>query len=151
MLKVKDVMVTDVVTVDVGVSVSAAVQRMNARGIGCLVVLEKGHFAGIMTERDVLRRVVADARNPKEVLVGEVMSKPLTVVDPEASLEEAVTVMLKKGVKKLPVIEAKELVGIITITDIAATHPKLVKYMKELADKYDIPQRIEKVINYYVV
>jgi signal-transduction protein with cAMP-binding, CBS, and nucleotidyltransferase domain len=59
--------------------------------------------------------------------------------------------MLKKGVKKLPVIEAKELVGIITITDIAATHPKLVKYMKELADKYDIPQRIEKVINYYVV
>jgi len=151
MLRVKDVMVTRVVTVDVGVSVRKAVERMNAHEIGCLVVLEKGQFAGILTERDVLRRVVANARNPEEVLVGHVMSKPLTVVDPETSLEEAVKLMFEKRVKKLPVIRTEKLVGLITITDIASTHSEMVKYIKELAAKYDIPKRIEKVINYYVV
>jgi len=151
MLKVKDVMVTNVVTVDVDVSVRKAVERMNAQEIGCLVVLEKGHYAGILTERDVLTRVVAKARNPEKVLVGQVMSKPLTVVDPEASLEEAVTLMLEKRVKKLPVIKTKKLVGLITMTDVASTHPGMVKFIRELSAKYDIPKRIKKVIDYYIV
>ena len=96
MLKVKDVMVTNVVTVDVDVSVKKAVERMNVQEIGCLVVLEKGHYAGILTERDVLTRVVAKARNPENVSVGQVMSKPLTATDPETSLEKAVKLMLEK-------------------------------------------------------
>jgi len=97
--KVKDVMVTNVVTVDVGVNVRKAVERMNNQEIGCLVVLEKGNFAGILTERDVLKRVVAEARNPDKTLVGDVMSKPLIVVDPEASLEEALELMFEKRVR----------------------------------------------------
>jgi CBS domain-containing protein len=97
MLTVKDVMVTDVITVDVGISVRKAVERMNAQGIGCLVVLERGHYAGIVTERDVLTRVVAEARSAEKVLVGQVMSKPLTVVGPDANLEDAVQLMLEGG------------------------------------------------------
>lgn len=151
MLKVKDVMVTDVVTVDVKVNVREAVERMNAQEIGCLIVLENGHYAGILTERDVLARVVARARDPETVLVGQVMSKPLTVVDSETSLEEAVKLMLERGVKKLPVIDAERLVGIITMTDIAATHPRMVEFIREISAKYDIPKRIQKVIDYYVV
>jgi len=150
MLKVKDIMVTEIVTVDVGVSVRKAVERMNSNEIGCLVVLEKGHYAGILTERDVLTRVVANAHNPEEVLVGQIMSKPLTVVDPEASLEEAVALMLEKKVKKLPVIKADKLIGLITITDIASVHPGMVKFIRELSVKYDIPKRIKKVMDYYV-
>jgi len=75
MLKVKDIMVTEIVMVDVDVSVRKAVERMNSNEIGCLVVLEKGHYAGILTERDVLTRVVANAHNPEEMLVGQIMSK----------------------------------------------------------------------------
>ena len=151
MWKVKEVMVTDVVTVDVNVSVREAAERMNNQAIGCLIVLEKGHYAGILTERDVLRRIVAKARNPEKVLVGQVMSKPLTVVDPETNLEEAVKLMFEKQIKKLPVINAKELVGLVTMTDIARIHPGMVEYIRKLAAKYDIPRRIEKVIGYYVV
>ncbi len=151
MLKVKDFMVTEVVTVDVDVSVRKAVERMNAHDIGCLVVLEKGQYAGIMTERDILSRVVANARNPNEVLVGQIMSKPLTIVDPEASLEEAINLMLEKKVKKLPVIKADKLIGIITMTDIASAHSGIVKFIRELSAKYDIPKRIKKVMDYYVV
>jgi len=151
MLKVKDVMVTNVVTVDVGVSVREAVERMNAQEIGSLVVLEKGHYAGILTERDVLTRVVAKARNPAKMHVGDVMSKPLTVANPETSLENAVKLMLEKGVKKLPVVRAKKLVGLITMTDVASAYPGMVKFIKELSAQYDIPKRIQKVIDYYIV
>ena len=151
MFMVKDVMVTNVVTVDVGVNVRKAVERMNKQEIGCLVVLEKGNFAGILTERDVLKRVVAKARNPKKTLVGDVMSKPLIVVDPQASLEEALELMFEKRVKKLPVVKNKKLMGLITMTDIARVHTAMVEHIKRLAEKYDIPKRMEKVIHYYIV
>ena len=151
MWKVKDVMVTNVVTVDVGVNVRKAVERMNNQEIGCLVVLEKGNFAGILTERDVLKRVIAEARNPDKTLVGDVMSKPLIVVDPEASLEEALELMFEKRVKKLTVAKNKELVGLITMTDIAGTHMEMIEYIKRLSAKYDIPKRMEKIIRYYVM
>jgi len=149
--KVEDVMVTNVVTVDAGVNLRKAVERMNNHEIGCLVVLEKGSFVGILTERDVLKRVVVKARNLDETLVGDVMSKPLVVVEPEASLEEAVGLMFERKVKKLPVVKNKELVGLVTMTDIARIHPEMVEYIKSLAEKYDLPKRMEKVIHYYVV
>ena len=151
MWKVKDVMVTNVVTVDIRVNIRKAVERMNNREIGCLVVLEKGNFAGILTERDVLKRVVAEARNPDKTLVGDVMSKPLIVVDPEASLKEALELMFEKRVKKLTVVKNKELVGLITMTDIAGTHTEMTEYVRRLSAKYDIPKRMEKIIRYYVV
>ena len=151
MLKVKDVMVTNVVTVDVGVDVRKAVERMNNQEISCLVVLEKGNFAGILTERDVLKRVVAEARNPEETLVGDVMSKPLIVVDPDARLEEALELMFEKRVKKLTVVKDKELVGLITMTDIARAHTVLVEHINRLVAKYNIPERMKKIIQYYVV
>lgn len=151
MRKVKDVMVTKVVTVDVDVNLKKAVERMNNHDVGCLVVLEKGSFVGILTERDVLRRVVVKGRNPDETLVGDVMSKPLVVVEPEADLEEAVKLMFERRIKKLPVVENKELVGLVTMTDIARIHPEMVEYIKSLAAKYDLPKRMEKVIHYYVV
>jgi len=149
--KVKDVMVTNVVTIDVGVNVRKAVERMNNHEIGCLVVLEKGNFAGILTERDILKRVVVKARNPDKTLVGDIMSKPLTVVGPEASLEEALELMFEKRVKKLIVAKDKELVGLVTMTEIARTHAEMVEHMKRLAAKYDLPKRMEKVVHYYVV
>jgi len=98
-----------------------------------------------------LKRVVAKARNPDETLVGDVMSKPLTVVSPEASLEEALELMFEKRVKKLIVAKDKELVGLITMTDISRIHTAMVQHIKRLAAKYDIPKRMEKVIHYYVV
>jgi CBS domain-containing protein len=119
LLKVKDVMATTVVTADAELNVRDAVKLMNKHEIGCLVVMKKGSFVGMLTERDVLKRVVAEARDPDETLVSDVMSKSLTVVGPEASLEEATFLMLERRVKKLPVVKGKKLVGIVTLTDIA--------------------------------
>ncbi|UCG45496.1 MAG: CBS domain-containing protein, partial [Candidatus Bathyarchaeota archaeon] len=115
-------MVTNVVTADVSLSIRQAVERMNKHEIGCLVVLEKGQYAGILTERDVLKRVVARGQNPEKTLVGDVMSKPLTVVDPDLGLDDAVKLMFEKRIKKLTVAKEEKLIGLITMTDIARTH-----------------------------
>ena len=79
------------------------------------------------------------------------MSKPLIVVDPDAILEEAVKLMFDRRIKKLPVVKNEQLVGLVTMTDIARIHAEMVDYIKSLAAKYDLPKRMEKVIHYYVV
>ena len=149
-LKVKDVMVTDLVTANADMSVREATKRMNDYEIGCLLVVEAESIIGILTERDVLRNVVAEARDPEKTLVKEVMSTPVIVVDPEKSLEEAVTLMFEKRVKKLPVVKDKKLVGLVTLTDIARIQPVMAKFIKNLAVGQALPKRMEKVVHYYI-
>ncbi len=150
MLKVKDVMVTDLVTVKADISVKKAVKVMNDFEIGCLIVVENGEAVGIVTERDILKRIVVEGRDPEKTLVGEVMSKPLIVTSPETSLEEAIESMFKHKIKKLPVVEGGKLVGLVTFTDIARIQPVMEKILRKLMEKYEVPRRISKVIRYYI-
>ena len=150
MLKVKDVMVTDLVTVKADISVKKAVKVMNDFEIGCLIVVEKGQAIGIITERDVLKRIVVEGRNPEETLVRDIMSKPLIVTSPETSLEEAIESMFKHKIKKLPVVEGGKLVGLVTFTDIARIQPVMEKILRKLMEKYEVPRRISKVVRYYI-
>lgn len=150
MLTVRDVMVTDLVTVDARVSVKKAVRVMNDFSIGCLPVTNEGKIAGMLTERDVLVRIVVEGRDPEKTLVGDVMSKPLIVVKPEATVEEAVETMFKNKVKKLPVVENEKLIGLVTFTDIARIQPLMTQTIRELTEKYDVSKRMEKAIHYYI-
>jgi len=150
MLLVKDVMVTDVVTIGPDVNVKEAVRVMNDFEIGCLIVVEDGKAVGIVTERDVLKRVVAEGRKPEETLVRDIMSKPPIVISPETSLEEAIETMFKHKIKKLPVVEDEKLVGLVTFTDIARIEPALTKTIRQLMEKYEVPKRINKVVRYYI-
>jgi len=150
MLKVKDVMVTDLVTVKADISVKKAVKVMNDFEIGCLIVVENGEAVGIITERDILKRIVVEGRDPEKTLVGEVMSKPLIVTSPETSLEEAIESMFKHKIKKLPVVEGGKLVGLVTFTDIARIQPVMEKILRKLMEKYEVPRRISKVVRYYI-
>ena len=150
MLKVKDVMVTDLVTVKADISVKKAVKVMNDFEIGCLIVVEDGEAVGIITERDILKRIVVEGRDPEKTLVGEVMSRPLIVTSPETSLEEAIESMFKHKIKKLPVVEGGKLVGLVTFTDIARIQPVMEKILRKLMEKYEVPRRISKVVRYYI-
>jgi Predicted signal-transduction protein containing cAMP-binding and CBS domains len=113
-------MITDVVTVEPTVDVRRAVRVMNDFEIGCLIVVEAGRVVGILTERDVLKRVVDEGRKPEETTVGEIMSKPPITISPDADLETAIKVMFKNKIKKLPVVENGKLIGLITFTDLYA-------------------------------
>jgi CBS domain-containing protein len=150
-LKVRDAMVREVVTVDENSQVREAVNIMNEFQIGSLIVLEKGKAVGIVTERDFLRRVIAGAKDVMNVKVKEIMTAPLVVVAPSTDLEQAVRLMFKKKIKKLAVVDANKLVGIVTLTDIARIHPPIMRMLKQLATKEATPKSMQKVIHYYVV
>ena len=150
-LKVRDVMVREVITVNEDSTVKEAVDVMNEFQIGSLIVLEKGRARGIVTERDFLRRVIGGAKDIMNTKVKEIMTTPLVVVEPGLDLEEAVKLMFKEKIKKLAVVDATKLVGIVTLTDIARFQPQMIKMLKEFATKQMAPKSMRKVIDYYIV
>lgn len=119
MMKARELMVKNVITLEKDVSVQDATRMMNENGIGCLVAVDNGEIVGILTERDLLRRVLEVCRNPKETKVSEIMTKNVIVGDPDMQLVEATRLMFENKVKKLPIVEDRRLVGLITLTDIA--------------------------------
>jgi CBS domain-containing protein len=116
MPSVKDIMTKEVVKISVNDDVFAAAELMNSSEIGCLVVVDGENPIGIITERDIVRRVVAKEL-PLETKVSKVMSKSLITIDPEASLKEASRVMSSHKIRRLPVLKQNKLVGIIVSAD----------------------------------
>ena len=86
-LKVEDVMIKEVITIDENASVKEAAEVMNKFEIGCLIAIREGKAIGIISERDLLKRVVAEARDTTKTKVKDVMSRPLVVVEPNMILE----------------------------------------------------------------
>lgn len=150
-LKVEDVMVKEVITIDENSTVKESAEVMNKFEIGCLITVRKGKAMGIITERDLLKRVIADARDAAKTKVKDIMSSPLVVVEPSTDLEEAVKLMFQMKIKKLPVVDGKRLIGLISLTDIARFQPQMMKILKQLATKQAAPKSMKKVIDYYVV
>jgi CBS domain-containing protein len=150
-LKVEDVMVKEVITIDENSTVKEAAEIMNKFEIGCLIAIRKRKAMGIITERDLLKRVVAEAKDANKTKVKDVMSSPLVVVEPGMDLEEAVRLMFQMKIKKLPVVDGKRLVGLVSLTDIARFQPQVIKILKQLAMRQAAPKSMKKVIDYYVV
>ncbi len=124
MATVKEVLTTkgsEVVKLAAEESVLTAARLMNERGIGGVVVTEAGEMVGIFTERDVLRRVVAEQRDPATTTLREVMTSPVMTCRPEATLEECVAFITAKRIRHLPVVGEEGLCGIITSGDILAS------------------------------
>ncbi len=117
-LKVKDVMAKEVLTVGPKMSVKKAVRLMNERKIECLIVVNDEEPIGIVTERDMLKRVLLLRKDPGRTRVGTIMSKPLIVGKPETDVRKAVALMVDRRIKKLPVVENGHLLGLLTLTGI---------------------------------
>lgn len=110
-----------VVMVDASATVLEAARLMTARGIGGLVVRDAaGGAGGIFTERDVLRRVVNDGRDPATTRVREVMTAPVLTVPPETTIDECRRLFTGRRIRHLPVFEHGELCGVVTSGDLIA-------------------------------
>ena len=153
-MDVKEIMIEKVISVRVDASVKEAVKIMNQYEIGCLIVAKKGEAVGIITERDVLKRVVSQSKDPELTKVSEIMSKPLIVGGPDMYLEDAAKLMFKRNIKKLPIRKDGQLVGLITLSDIARVahvEPQIVKVIEELSKKGWLPpKRMKKVVDFYI-
>lgn len=127
-------MVREVVTIEADATVRNAVRLMNNREIGCLIVFQEGKPTGIVTERDMMKRVLLGSRDPRAVEVGGVMSKPLLSLEPEKEIEDAVMLMFKNKIKKLPIIENGRLVGVVTLTDLIRS-PEVTKWLRARGER----------------
>jgi len=127
-LKVEDVMVEDVVSVSEKATVREAAELMNKHEIGCLVVVKKGKPVGIVTETDMVKRVILKPLDPEKTEVSEIMSEPLVVGNPQMDVDEASKLMRNRKIKKLPVVEKGRLVGLVTTTDLVRS-PEVMKMM----------------------
>jgi CBS domain-containing protein len=150
-LKAGDVMVREVISIDENASVKEAADIMNQFEIGSIIATRKGKAAGIITERDLLKRIVAEGKNAKKTRVKGIMSSPLVVITPNIDLEEAARLMFEKKIKKLPVIDQNRLVGLVSLTDIARYQPEIIKILQKLSAIQDTPKSIKKVLDYYIV
>jgi CBS domain-containing protein len=117
-LKVKDLMVTNLITIDAEATVKKAAEIMDKHDIGCLIVVSFGNPVGIVTERDMLRRVLLQKRDLTKTKVGNIMSAPLMTSTPQTDIRDAVRLMNERRIKKLPIIEEGELIGLVSLTDV---------------------------------
>ncbi len=131
---VKDVMSSPVVTVNEKEPVTKVAQLMGKHDLGCIIVTGKdGKPSGIITERDLIARVLAKNRPRYKMAAKNVMTAPLITIDPDESLSEAARRMSRLNVRRLGVMYKGELVGIISSKDILAITPELIEIMQEKA------------------
>jgi CBS domain-containing protein len=116
---VRDVMTPGVRSVSPSQSLAEAAEVMKSEDVGSVPVVEEGRLAGIVTDRDIVIRAVADRRDPQTVEVDEVASRDLVTVEPEQDLDEALALMARHQVRRLPVVERGQLVGMLAQADVA--------------------------------
>jgi len=106
-------------TVEAGDSVAKAARQMRDGGFGSVLVLDNGRVDGIVTDRDIAVRAVAEGRDPESTQVSEIYSTGVATVEPSQSIEDAVQTMREHDIRRLPVVENGRPVGILSLGDLA--------------------------------
>lgn len=146
-LKAEDVMTTEVAVMDEVVSVKKAAEVMAQEGVSAIIVTVEGKAKGIVTERDILKRIVVEDKNAKKTKVKEIMSSPLVTIEPSTDLEEAARLMFEKKIKNLPVTHENRLIGLINLQDICRLQPEILRLLKQTMET---PKNLQKVLRYYI-
>lgn len=147
-MKAEDVMTREVITLDEEVSVKKAAEIMAQEGIGAMIATSEGKAIGILTERDILKRIVAEDRNSRETKVKDIMTSPLVTIEPSTSLDEAAHLMFEKEIKNLPVIHENRLIGLVSLQDICRLQPEILRILKRVMEA---PKNIERVLRCYII
>jgi CBS domain-containing protein len=139
-LKVGDIMskatmTAGMLTVTVSDTVLKASKIMVKQNVSSLIVVKDNSSVGILTERDIVKKIIGTEKQPDKVLVGEIMSSPLETIEYDTSLQEASAYMMRKRIKKLIVTKNNKIIGIITTTDFMRAYDYLrEKIFKEARD-----------------
>ena len=118
--KIRDVMTVNPRAVDSSTTVEEAARLMKKEDVGPLPIVENGAVTGVLTDRDIVLRVVAEGKDPSRTDVGEIATHDLVTIDPDQTLDEAMRLMARHKVRRLPVCEEDgRLVGIVAQADVA--------------------------------
>ena len=116
---IREVMIKDLVALPSDISVEDASRHMKDRDIGDVIVLEDEDVAGILTDRDIVIRAIAEGRSPAETTIGEIASRDLATVSPDDTVETVIGIMRTQALRRVPVVEARKPIGIVSIGDLA--------------------------------
>ena len=117
--KIREAMTPNVVSVQPDDNLITAAQTMRENEIGDLLVLEGGELYGIVTDRDIVVRAIADGLDPQATAVKDIASTQVKVISPDADIDDALDIMREETVRRLPVVEDGRVVGIISLGDLA--------------------------------
>lgn len=117
--QIRDVMTEDLVALPVDATVVEASREMDRRDIGDVLVVEGERLVGMVTDRDIVVRAVAQGRDPNEIRVGDIATTDIQTLSPDADLGEAVAIMRQAAVRRVPVVDGDRPVGIVSIGDLA--------------------------------
>jgi len=141
---VRDAMTENPRSIGASASVVEAARLMRDEHIGSLPITDDEELVGMITDRDITTRVVAEAADPKMTSVGDVVSRDLISVEPDEELEEAVQLMASHQVRRLPVVENGRLVGIVAQADVALNLRENEQRTGELVEAISEPSGEER-------
>jgi CBS domain-containing protein len=121
MAQIRDVMTSNPTTCEPSTTVVEAAKVMASEDVGPVPVVEGGRLVGLVTDRDLVIRVIAEGRDPNSTTLGEIATSDLVTVQPDTDLEEATRLMSQHQVRRLPVVENSRLIGIVAQADVART------------------------------
>jgi CBS domain-containing protein len=124
MAQIRDVMTTNPTTIERSTNVLEAAKVMAGEDVGPLPVTDGGRLVGIVTDRDIVTRVLADERDPQSTTVGDICSSDLVTVTPEDDFDQALRKMASAQVRRLPVVEGDRIIGIVAQADVARHAPE---------------------------
>jgi CBS domain-containing protein len=119
MQRVREVMTENPVALPKDASIVEAARLMREKGIGDVIVTDGERAEGIVTDRDIVVRAVAEGTDPSQVRVGEVLSRDLATVSPDDPVEQVIALMREKAIRRVPVVESGRPVGVVSIGDLA--------------------------------
>ena len=119
-MKSRDIMTKDVAMIEEGNSVATAINTMTEKKVSSLIVnrLDEDDSYGIVTRRDVVNKVVAQALDPNKMKVAEIMTKPLLTISPNLPIKHIAKLMVHTGVRRMPVFDGHQIIGIVSNSDI---------------------------------
>ncbi len=142
-MTVKDAMTRRIATIGESASVQSAAELMKKWRVGSLIVVKGKNPAGIVTESDIIKKVVSSDLSAANVEVKEIMTSPLKFLSPEENLSDAARKMIANRIRRMPVVSKGEVVGILTHTDIVRMSPSMIDILSERAKMRESGPRLE--------
>lgn len=133
-MSVREIMTREVVTAEKDMKASEAGERMIKQNVGSLIVTEKGKAIGVVTERDLVLKIISKNVKPSSMTLKDIMTQPLITVEPNESVSDAARKMVRLNIRRLPVIENGKLVGIVTDTDMIAVSSELTYILSDIIE-----------------
>jgi len=141
-MKVRDVMTRSIVTVSPDASIKEVAELMQKHNVGAIPVVDQNGLKGIVTDRDLVVRNIASGKDPFSTPVKEVMTSQVTAVTPDEDISSVTKIMASRQIRRLPVVDNQQVIGMISLGDIATTgRPELTMEASEALSEISKPSR----------